>query len=43
MHRLNDIRTNSNIKDWHFISGVLIVSDHCAQPLKIEDLAKPVS
>lgn len=28
------------IKDYHFISGVLSTSDHCAWPLSFEDLAK---
>ena len=41
IHRLSEIRTNSNIKDWHFISGALNVSDHCTRLLKFEDLAKP--
>ena len=40
MHRISEIRTNSNIKDWHFIIGALNVSDHCTRPLKFEDLAK---
>ena len=43
MHWINEIRTNSNIKDWHFISGALNVSEYCIQPLKSEDIAKPNS
>ena len=43
MHQISAIRTNSNIKDWHFISGALNVSDYCTRPLKFEDLAKPNS
>ena len=43
MHQISEIRTNSNIKDWHFINGALNVSDYCTQPLKFKDLAKPTS
>ena len=43
MHQISAIRTNSNIKDWHFISEALNVSDYCTRPLKFEDLAKPNS
>ena len=43
MHRISEISTNWNIKDWHFISGALNVSGYCTRPLKSEDLAKPNS
>ena len=43
MHRMSEIKTNSNIKDWHFISGALNVSDYFQRPLKFGDLAKPNS
>ena len=43
MHQISEIRTNSNVKDWHFISGALNVSDYCTRPLKFEDLTKPNS
>ena len=42
-HQISKIRTNSDIKDRHFISGALNVSDHCTRPLKFEDCAKPNS
>ena len=40
MHQISEIRTNSNIKHWHFIGGGLSVSDHCTRTLKFENLAK---
>ena len=43
MYRISEIRINSNIKDWHFISGTLNFSHYCTRPLKFEDLAKPNS
>ena len=43
MHRKREIRTNSNIEDWYFISGTLNVSDHCARPLKFKESAKQSS
>ena len=38
MYRISEIRINSNIKDWHFISGTLNFSHYCTRPLKFEDL-----
>ena len=43
MHRISEIRTNSNIKDRYFIGGALNVSGCSTWPLKCEDLAKPSS
>ena len=43
MYRISEIRTNSNIKDWHFISGALNILDHFTQLLKFEDFLKPNS
>ena len=43
MYRISEIRTNSNIKDWHFINGTLNISNYCMQPLKFKDLSKPNS
>ena len=40
MHRVSEIRLNSDINDWHFISGSINVSDHCTRPLSFEDLVK---
>ena len=40
IHRISEIRTNSEIKDWNFISGVLNFTDHCTRPLSFGDLAK---
>lgn len=40
MHRISDMRTNAEIKDWDFVSGALNISDRCTQSLSCEDLAK---
>ena len=40
MHRISE---RLEIKDWHFISGALNVSDHFTRPLTFEDLSKPNS
>ena len=40
MHQVSEIRLNSDINDWHFISGSINVSDHCTRPLSFEDLVK---
>lgn len=40
MHRISDMRTNAEIKDWDFVSGALNISHHCTQSLSFEDLAK---
>ena len=40
MLRVSEIRYNSDINNWHFISGSINVSDHCTRPLSFEDLVK---
>ena len=40
MHRVSEIRLNSDSNDWHFISGSINVSGHCTRPLSFEDLVK---
>jgi len=37
MHRINEIRLNSNILDWNFIPGKYNISDICTRPLKINE------
>ena len=36
-HRVNEIRNNSNIADWHFIEGKLNVADDCSPMIKCKD------
>ena len=36
-HRINEIRSNSNIADWHFIEGKLNVADDCSRVIKCKD------
>ena len=36
-HRVNEIRSNSNIADWHFIEGKLNVAGDCSRVIKCKD------
>ena len=36
-HRVNEIRSNSNTADWHFIKGKLTVADDCSRVIKCKD------
>ena len=36
-HRVNEIRSNSNTADWHFIEGKLNVADDCSHVIKCKD------
>ena len=37
-HRVNEIRRNSNIADWHFIEGKLNVAYDCSRVIKVKIL-----
>ena len=36
-HRVNEIRSSSNIADWYFIEGKLNVADDCSRVIKCKD------
>ena len=40
MHRINEIRSSSDISDWHFVPGKLHISDNCMRPTTFENIAK---
>lgn len=40
MHRLNEIRLNSNITEWHYIPTSLNISDICTRPINFTDFIK---
>ena len=29
MHRVNEIKSNSNISDWHYVPGKMNITDQC--------------
>ena len=36
-HRVNEIRSNSNMADWNFIEGNFNVADDCSRVIKCKD------
>ena len=38
MHRLDEIRSMSNITDWNYIPTLINVSDACTRPIGFTDL-----
>ena len=40
MHRINEIRSSSDISDWHFVPGKFNISDYCTCPTTFENIAK---
>ena len=36
-HRVNEIRSSSNIADWYFIEGKLNVADECSRVIKCKN------
>ena len=40
MHRINEIRSSSDISDWHFVPGKLNISDNSTRTTTFEDIAK---
>ena len=44
MHRINEIRSSSDISDWHFVPEKLNISDYCTRPTTFENIPKePIS
>ena len=35
MHRANEIKSNSNIADWYYVSGKMNIADQCTRPLTL--------
>ena len=33
MHRVNEIKSNSNIADWYYVPGKMNIADQCTRPL----------
>ena len=33
MHRVNKIKSNSNIADWYYVPGKMNIADQCTRPL----------
>jgi len=40
IHRVNEIRLNSNISDWHFIPGSMNPADQCTRPVTLAKFKK---
>ena len=42
MHRVNEIKSNSNITDWYYVPGKMNIADQCARPLTLSRFIKKV-
>ena len=43
MHRVNKIKSNSNITDWYYVPGKMNIADQCDQcPLTLSRFIKKV-
>ena len=40
MHRVNDIKSNSNIADWHYVPGKMNIADQCTRALTLSRFVK---
>ena len=35
MHRVNEIKSNSNISDWYYVPGKMNITDHCRRRITL--------
>ena len=40
MQRVNEIKSNSNIADWYYVSGKMNIADQCTRPLTLSRFLK---
>ena len=40
MHRVNKIKSNSNIADWYYVPGKMNIADQCTRPLTLSRFVK---
>ena len=43
MHRVNEIKSNSNIADWYYVPGKMNIADWCTRPLSLSEFVKESS
>ena len=43
MHRVNKIKSNSNIADWYYVPGKMNIADQCTRPLTLSRFVKQSS
>ena len=43
MHRVDEIKSNSNIADWYYVPGKINIADQCTRPLTLSRFVKESS